>query len=248
MVDQDAAGAPREVQAEAGIAGQEAVRRAAQAAQARRRRRGRERLRRRPRGRADLRLHLRAVEGHKAGAPAVGELDDARRDPGRLRGAARRVGDGESGGRRPLPVGGRLAGRHELHPGGHRARPGTGRGRFAGPGADADAGPDRPPRPGDRRLRPRDLLPGRCPLPAGRRAQLHRPLVLGQGRPHPPAGAGGRRSRRRPGKAGLCRAGQEDRAQDPAATALRPDLAAARREQPLRALGLAHAAGRAAPV
>ena len=42
--------------------------------------------------------------------------------------------------------------------------------------------------------------------------------------------------------------GQEDRAQDPAAAALRPDHAAARREQPLRHLGLAHAAGRAAAV
>ena len=48
VVDQDPAGAPREVQAEAGVARQEAVRRAARAAQARRRRRGRERLRRRP--------------------------------------------------------------------------------------------------------------------------------------------------------------------------------------------------------
>ena len=99
--------------------------------------------------------------------------------------------------RRPLPRRGRLAGRHERHPGRHQGRPPGGR-RVAGPGADADAGADRAPRPRDRRLRPRDLLPGRRPLPARPGAHLPGPLVRGQGGPHLGARAGAGGGRRPP--------------------------------------------------
>ena len=74
----------------------------------------------------------------------------------------------------------------------------AGRRRLAGPGADADAGADRPPRPRDRRLRARDLFPGGRPVRARRGPRLRRPLVRGQGGPHRRSASAPRRSPRRP--------------------------------------------------
>ena len=65
----------------------------------------------------------------------------------------------------------------------------------------------------------------------------------------PPSASGPTRSRPPPpAPAGDGRVGQAHRAQDPAAASVRPDDPAARRQQPLRALGLAHAAGGPAAV
>ena len=105
------------------------------------------------------------------------------------------------------------------------------------------------PRPRDRRVRARDVLPGRRPVRrstaprtyTGRWFEGKDDRTAERERAEAVAAAAARR--RRDG-----RVGQAHRAQDPAAAAVRPDEPAARRQQPLRALGLAHAAGGPAPV
>ena len=119
-------------------------------------------------------------------------------DPRRLRRPARRRGHAAPRGRGPRPQRGRLAGRHERHPRGHHQGRLGAQGALAGPGPDADAGADREPRPGHRRLRARGLLGGRGRASRPPPARLRRPLA--RGLHHPPqggrAGRGHRRRRR----------------------------------------------------
>ena len=60
------------------------------------------------------------AKADEAGAAAVGELDDREAIRDGFEALRDGDGDGEPGGRRPLPLGGRLAGRHERHPRRHR--------------------------------------------------------------------------------------------------------------------------------
>ena len=135
------------------------------AAPPRRHRSGHQRLRRRPRGRADLRLPLREGRGEAAGQAAVAVLDDRGRD---ARGAvAPARGEEmallEAGG--AVALRGRLDRRHERHPGrDHPAALELRRRGLARPRADPDAGDPHAARGGDPRVRPREVLAGRCRL------------------------------------------------------------------------------------
>ena len=110
-----------------------------------------------------------------------------------------------------------------------------------------DAGHPRPPRGGGARLRPRGLLARRRPL-RGRRRSAATPGAstpapqprLGTAEEAEAIARGGARPGRHDHEA---REGQAHRAR---ADALRPHVAAARGEQPLRLLGAAHAGGGAA--
>ena len=130
----------------------------------------------------------------QAGQAAVAQLDDAQGDRGGVQAPARRRGDGDARGRRPVALRGRLGRGHERHPRGvdppaQRVR----RRRLARPRPDADARAGRAPRGGDPRLQARALLARRGRLRGDRRPRLPRPLP---GRQADRRGRGRRRSSR----------------------------------------------------
>ncbi len=229
------------------------------AAQARRRRPRRQRLRRRPRGRADLRVPLRVGLRHaaderrraEAGGTTLDQLDDETGDPRRLRAAAPRRAARAARVGRPRALRGRLARRHERDPRRDDPRPRLGRRRrLARPRPDADARDHRQPRARDPGLRPRAVLA----RPRELRPALRGPLVRpDQGRrqghaDRPGDLAEGGRARRGDRHEGLRqdrhrRVGRAQGAVRARAAPLRPHVAAARREPPLRLLGAPHAPG-----
>ncbi len=145
-------------------------------------------------------------------------------------------------GGRPLALGGRLDRRDERDA--RRDDPPAlllRRRRVAGPRADADAGHPRPPRGRDRRLQARALLARRRGLRGRRQAHLRRPLP--RGRPaahrHRRRGRGDRRGGPRPARHD--HQARQDQAHREGAAAVRPHVAAARRQHALRLLRAAHA-------
>ena len=151
---------------------------AAQAPQAQGRERAGQRLRRGPRGRADLSQHRAVRQDHQADPAAVAAVDDPGRDPRRVRQAAQRRGDAAARRRGRVPVGIRLAGRHQRHARDDRVQFQVGRlpADDGGPCADADAGDPGRARGKDPRLRAPRLLGGARHVPRRRRA-VRRPLV-----------------------------------------------------------------------
>ena len=84
--------------------------------QAQGRRRTHQRLRRRARRRTDLPVDRAACEGEAAGPAPVAAVDDAGRDPRRVRASCdQRRADASAGRRREEPLRGRLADRHQRH-------------------------------------------------------------------------------------------------------------------------------------
>ena len=168
-------------------------------------------------------------------AAAVAVVDDEGRDAARLHRAAPRRGVRQARGRRPLALGVRLDRRHERHPRGDdppalllRRR------RLAGPRADADAGDHHAPRGGDPRVRARALLARRRALRGARGAQVRGPLPRRCQAAHQDRRRGRRRRRRRPRPDRRDHPARAQEAHREGAAALRPHVAAARGQQPLR--------------
>lgn len=211
-----------------------------------------QRMRRGARGRADLPPDRAAREGQAAGPAPVAAVDDARRDPRRLRAPAHRHGHAAARRCRALPLGGRLARRHQRHARddgvqqqGRRLLPDDRR-----PRADAHAVDRRRARGEDSPLRAARLL-GSARGIRLRRRFLRRPLVrseVQEGRIRP------RKTRFAPLEP-ACRRDDRRRVPRPPrhghrgieavdaafAAAVRPDEPAARGEQPLRLLREEHA-------
>ncbi len=215
-------------------------------ARARRRRAGRQRLRRRTRGRADLRLPVREGGLAEARPAAVAELDDHRGDQGRVRRAAARGRAGAARGGRALALRGRLDRRDERDPRGDdppalarstaRSRSGACRRRRSrsSPAARRRSAPSSRSRTGSS-TRTFDPLaePGAASTRAATTPAPTRGIKTAER---------GRRDRRRVrGPDRRDHQAREVRAQGAPAAAVRPHLAAARRQQPLRVLRAAHA-------
>ncbi len=154
--------------------------------------------------------------------------------------------DAAARGRGPGAVGGRLAGRHEREPRGDHEDRLAQAAAVARPRADADAGAGRAPRPRDRGVR-RPRTTGRCgpgsrPPPAratpasGTAASKDRLPAADEAE----RDRRGRERRRRARRGGRAQAGLRV-----GADAVRPDVAAARRERALRLHREPHAGGRA---
>ena len=180
-------------------------------------------------------------------------------DPRRVRAAAQRRDDAAAGRRRGLPVGGRLARRHQRHARDDGVQLEVGRvpADDRGPRADAHARDPRRARGEDPRVPAARLLGDRRHVPR-RRRRVHGPLVRREvqalrGRPRPPRRApvgGGARARHRRhvrGQAGHRHRGGEADDAEPAA-AVRPHEPAARGQRPLRLLGAHDAVARAGAV
>ena len=200
-----------------------------------------QRLRRRARGRADLHAHLRDRRRRQAGRPPLDQLDDEAGDPRRLRAACGPATQVE-----PLRDAARsrseadwLVGMNATRAATVRRRLGRRR-RLARPRADADARDDRQARARDPGVRARAVLA----RPRDLRPALRGPLVRGRR-----DAAQGRQARRRDRREGHGqdrprRVGRAQGAVRARAAPLRPHLAPARREPPLRLLRAPHAAAR----
>ena len=229
-----------------------------EAARARGRERGDQRLRRGARGRADLPRDRRGPRLQEADPPPVAAVDDAGRDPRRLRGAAagpRARGPGQRG-RLPRALG--LADRDERHARAHQAaqEPQGEDGLVGGARADAHPGDAGRARARDPGARAAPLLAGQRQLRARGRA-LHRRVVRPGFRRRRRRGSPRRPDLRRGARAGdpgACRGPARHRRRDAqalegiGAAALRSHQPPARGQPPLRLVGAAHALGRPAAL
>ena len=172
----------------------------------------------------------------------MAQLDDQCSHQGGALLAAAGRGNGLARAGRALALGGRLDRRHERHTRRHDSPAQLlRRSRLAGTRANADAGDRGPARGGDQGLQARALLAGRRGLRGRRRTRLRGALSRRlQAEDRDRAGGPGDR-RAVPGPAGHRHEARAQRAARALAAAVRPDLAAARREHALRVLGQTHA-------
>ncbi len=196
---------PSQVRAEADREEREPAEDAAAAHQAQGRRRPDQRLRRRARRRAHLPLHRPVREGGEADPAAVAAVDDHRGDPRGLRQPPHRRADAPAGGRRRLPLRGRLARRHQRHARDDRVQLEVRRlpAHDRRPRADPDARDPGRARGEDPRVPAARLLGGARHVSAPRPANTRAAGSTRSGRratttPTPaPSGSGTRRRRRR---------------------------------------------------
>ena len=239
---------PSQVRAEADREEREPAEDAPEAHQAQGRDGARQRLRRRPRGRAHLPLHRAVREDEQADQAPVAAVDDAGRDPRRLRQAAQRRDDAAARRRRRVPLGSRLARRHQRHARDDRVQLEVGRlpAHHRGPRADAHARDPGRARGEDPRLRAAQLLGSDRHVPRRRPASTRAAGSTRSSRSPTtiptcaPSACGTKRAPRAiadkcAGKPGIVTRGIEAVDAEPAA-AVRPHEPAARGQRPLRLL------------
>ena len=248
------AGDPAALRAESDRQDRIAPEGADQADQAQRRHRPDQRLRRRARRRADFPPDRAARQGQATDQAPVAAVDDAGRDPRRLRQAAQRRGNAAAGRCRALPLRSRLADRHQRHARhdrvqfeGRRLLPDHRR-----PGADADPGDRGRARREDQEIRAARLT-GKCAPtssapPASTKAAGSTPSSR-RTRTTPrnaPSACGSKAAAEAIVAACRGKPGNVTEESKPTtadvAGAVRPDQPAARSQRPLRLFGQEHAA------